>query len=235
MLKVENIHVYYGSILALQNVSLEVKQGEIVTLIGSNGAGKTTILKTISGLLRPTTGSIQFLGEQIDCKKPAEIVKMGITHCPEGRGVWPDMTVLEHLEMGAYVRSDKKEIQEDMENVYKYFPILEERKNQLAGRMSGGQQQQVAMGRALMARPKLLLLDEPSLGLAPTLVKTVGDIIKQIHQEGVSVLLVEQNAFLGLTLSDRAYVLEKGEIVLEGRSEDLLQDERVKKAYLGKS
>ncbi|PKP61748.1 ABC transporter ATP-binding protein [Candidatus Atribacteria bacterium HGW-Atribacteria-1] len=233
MLKMDNVQVYYGNIQALQNVSLEVAQGEIVTLIGANGAGKTTTLKAISGLLHSKSGKIEFLGKRIDNLTTAEIVKLGISQCPEGRGIWSDMTVLENLEMGAYVRKDKKGIKKDFEQVYAYFPVLEERKNQLAGSLSGGEQQMLAMGRALMSRPRLFLLDEPSLGLAPILVKEVADIIKKIHREGTTVLLVEQNAFLALNISNRAYVLETGKIALEGKAKDLLQDERVKKAYLG--
>jgi branched-chain amino acid transport system ATP-binding protein len=233
MLKMDNVQVYYGNIQALQNVSLEVAQGEIVTLIGANGAGKTTTLKAISGLLHPKSGKIEFLGKRIDNLTTAEIVKLGISQCPEGRGVWSDMTLLENLEMGAYVRKDKKGIKKDFEQVYAYFPVLEERKNQLAGSLSGGEQQMLAMGRALMSRPKLFLLDEPSLGLAPILVKEVADIIKKIHQEGTTILLVEQNAFLALNISNRAYVLETGKVVLEGKAKELLGDERVKKAYLG--
>ncbi|MBA7513782.1 High-affinity branched-chain amino acid transport ATP-binding protein LivF [subsurface metagenome] len=234
MLKMDNVQVYYGNIQALQNISLEVAQGEIITLIGANGAGKTTALKAISGLLHPKSGKIEFLGKRIDNLTTTKIVKLGISQCPEGRGIWPDMTLFENLEMGAYVRKDKKSIKKDFEQVYAYFPILKERKNQLAGSLSGGEQQMLAMGRALMSRPKLLLLDEPSLGLAPILVEGVADIIKKIHQEGTTVLLVEQNAFLALNISDRAYVLETGKVVLEGKAKDLLQDERVKKAYLGK-
>lgn len=234
MLKMDNVQVYYGNIQALQNISLEVAQGEIITLIGANGAGKTTALKAISGLLQPKSGKIEFLGKRIDNLTTAKIVKLGISQCPEGRGIWPEMTLFENLEMGAYVRKDKKSIKKDFEQVYAYFPILKERRNQLAGSLSGGEQQMLAMGRALMSRPKLLLLDEPSLGLAPILVKGVADIIKKIHQEGTTILLVEQNAFLALNISNRAYVLETGKVVLEGNAKELLQDERVKKAYLGK-
>jgi len=234
MLKMDNVQIYYGNVQALQNISLEVAQGEIITLIGANGAGKTTVLKAISGLLHPKSGKIEFLGKRIDNLSTAKIVKLGISQCPEERGIWPDMTLFENLEMGAYVRKDKKGIKKDFEQVYAYFPILKGRKNQLAGSLSGGEQQMLAIGRALMSRPKLLLLDEPSLGLAPILVKEVADIIKKIHQEGTTILLVEQNAFLALNISNRAYVLETGKIALEGKAKDLLQDERVKKAYLGK-
>ena len=233
MLKMDNVKVYYGNIQALQNISLEVAQGEIITLIGANGAGKTTALKAISGLLHPKSGKIEFLGKRIDNLTTTEIVKLGISQCPEGRGIWPEMTLFENLEMGTYVRKDKKSIKKDFEQVYAYFPILKERQNQLAGSLSGGEQQMLAIGRALMSRPKLLLLDEPSLGLAPILVKGVADIIKKIHQEGTTILLVEQNAFLALNISNRAYVLETGKVVLAGNAKELLQDERVKKAYLG--
>jgi len=233
MLKVENIDVYYGDIQALKGVSLEIERGEIIALIGANGAGKTTTLKTISGLLRPTSGKIEFLGERIDTLSPAAIVEAGISHCPEGRRIWPEMTVLENLEVGAYVRKDTEKVKEDFINVYEHFPILEERKKQLAGSLSGGEQQMLAIGRALMSSPKLLLLDEPSLGLAPILVKEVANIIRDIHERGVTILLVEQNAHLALHMCDRAYVLETRKISLEGRGGDLLDNEQVKKAYLG--
>jgi len=233
MLKVENICVYYGNIQALKNVSLEIKQGEIVALIGANGAGKTTTLKTISGLLRPTSGKIKFLGERIDNLSPAAVVKRGISHCPEGRRVWPEMTVLENLEIGAYVRKDKKKVREDLQNVYEHFPRLKEREKQLAGTLSGGEQQMLAIGRALMSNPKLLLLDEPSLGLAPILVEEVVNIIKDIRKGGTTIFLVEQNAYLALNMCDRAYVLETGKVILEGNGKDLLNNAQVKKAYLG--
>jgi branched-chain amino acid transport system ATP-binding protein len=232
MLKVAGIHVYYGKIQALRDVYLEVQEEEMVTLIGANGAGKTTILNTISGLIHPRCGEIDFMGKKIGGFPPAEIVKMGISQCPEGRKIWPEMTVLENLEMGAYVRQDEK-VQEDLERIYFYFPILKERSRQFAGRLSGGEQQMLAMGRALMSRPKLFLLDEPSLGLAPLMVKKTASIIKEIHREKTTVFLVEQNAFLALNMCNRGYVLETGKMVNQGKTADLLQDAQVKKAYLG--
>lgn len=235
MLKIDSISVRYGNVEALHNLSLEVREGEMVTLIGANGAGKTTTLKTLSGLLRPYSGRIEYMGRRIDGLSPAEIVKAGISQCPEGRMMWPEMTVLENLEMGAYVRRDKKTIKEDLERVYTHFPILKERSRQLAGSLSGGEQQMLAMGRALMSRPKLFLLDEPSLGLAPLLVQKTASIIKEIHQEGTTIFLVEQNAYLALKMCDRGYVLETGKVVLQGKTEDLLRDERVKRAYLGQA
>lgn len=235
MLKVDSISVRYGNIKAIHDLSFEVQEGEMVSLIGANGAGKTTTLKTLSGLLCPYSGHIEYMGRRIDGLSPAEVVKAGISHCPEGRMVWPEMTVLENLEMGAYMRRDKYKIKEDLERVYAHFPILKERTRQLAGSLSGGEQQMLAIGRALMSRPKLLLLDEPSLGLAPILVQETAGIIKEIHQEGTTILLVEQNAYLALKMSDRGYVLETGKIVFHGKTKDLLQDERVKRAYLGQA
>jgi len=214
-------------------MSLEVEQGSIVTLIGANGAGKTTTLKTISGILRPRSGSVFFKGVEISKVAPEKIVGMGISQVPEGRRVFQDMSVLENLEMGAYLRKDKKEITEDMENVFTRFPRLKERSKQLSGTLSGGEQQMLAIGRALMARPQLLLMDEPSMGLAPLLVKEIFSIIKDINDRGTTILLVEQNANMALSIADKAYVIETGEIVLQGSAEQLLKSEDVKKAYLG--
>ena len=233
MLKVKDIDVYYGAINALKKMSLEVEKGTIVTLIGANGAGKTTTLKTISGILRPRSGSVFFKNVDISKVAPEKIVGMGISQVPEGRRVFASMSVLENLEMGAYLRSDKKEIAEDMENVFVRFPRLKERRKQMAGTLSGGEQQMLAIGRALMARPELLLMDEPSMGLAPLLVKEIFTIIKDINDRGTTILLVEQNAHMALSIADKAYVIETGEIVLQGSAEELLKSEDVKKAYLG--
>ncbi len=233
MLKVKEIDVYYGAIHALKKVSIEVEQGSIVTLIGANGAGKTSTLKSISGLLRPRMGSIEFEQQDITRQAPDKIVEMGISQVPEGRRVFPDMSVLENLEMGAYLRKDKKEIEKDLDSVFIRFPRLQERKKQLAGTLSGGEQQMLAIGRALMARPKLMLMDEPSMGLAPLLVKEIFEIIKDINQRGTTILLIEQNANMALSIADKAYVIETGEIVLEGTASELLRSDEVKKAYLG--
>lgn len=233
MLRVESINVYYGAIHALKNVSLEVEAGSIVTLIGANGAGKTTTLKTISGILRARTGAIIFENQEISKLPPQAIVGLGISQVPEGRRVFPSMTVLENLEMGAYLRKDKEGIKKDLEMVFARFPRLEERKKQIAGTLSGGEQQMLAIGRALMARPRLMLLDEPSMGLAPLLVREIFDIIKDINSQGTTILLVEQNAHMALSIADKAYVLETGEIVLEGPARELMESEEVKKAYLG--
>lgn len=233
MLKVKDIDVYYGAINALKKMSLEVEKGTIVTLIGANGAGKTTTLKTISGILRPRSGSVFFKDVDISKVAPEKIVGMGISQVPEGRRVFASMSVLENLEMGAYLRTDKKEIAEDMENVFVRFPRLKERRKQMAGTLSGGEQQMLAIGRALMARPELLLMDEPSMGLAPLLVKEIFAIIKDINDRGTTILLVEQNAHMALSIADKAYVIETGEIVLQGTAEELLKSEDVKKAYLG--
>lgn len=233
MLILEDVNVYYGAIHALKGISLEVKQGEIVTLIGSNGAGKSTSLKTISGLLRPKQGKLIFNGSDITSVQPQEIVSRGISQVPEGRRVFANMTVTENLELGAYLRKDKAEIKKDMEMVYGLFPRLNERKNQLSGTLSGGEQQMLAMGRALMSRPKLLLLDEPSMGLAPILVKQIFSIIKEINDTGTTILLVEQNAHMALSIAHRAYVLETGKIVLSGEADKLASSEEVRKAYLG--
>ena len=233
MLKIDNIDVYYGAIHALKGISLEVNEGEIVTLIGANGAGKSTTLRTISGLLKPKTGSITFLGQNIAGVRAHEIVKKGISQVPEGRRVFAEMTVMENLDLGAFVRKDKAGIQQDLKHVFELFPRLEERKNQSAGTLSGGEQQMLAMGRALMSRPKLLLLDEPSMGLAPLLIKEIFNIIVDINKSGTTVLLVEQNANMALSIADRAYVLEIGTIKKTGTGADLLQDDDVRKAYLG--
>lgn len=232
MLKVDNINVYYGAIHALKGVSLTVNQGEIVTLIGANGAGKSTLLKTLSGLLKPKTGSIEFLEKSIAGNAAQSIVKHGLIHCPEGRRVFANMSVEENLELGAYLRKDN-EIKADLEKVYERFPRLLERRKQQAGTLSGGEQQMLAIGRALMARPKLLLLDEPSMGLAPLLVQEIFRIVQEINQTGTTVLLVEQNANQALKIAHRAYVLETGKIVLSGGAADLAESEEVKKAYLG--
>ena len=233
MLKIDNIDVYYGAIHALKGISLEVNEGEIVTLIGANGAGKSTTLRTISGLLKPKTGSITFLGQSIAGVRAHEIVKKGISQVPEGRRVFAEMTVMESLDLGAFVRKDKAGIQQDLKHVFELFPRLEERKNQSAGTLSGGEQQMLAMGRALMSRPKLLLLDEPSMGLAPLLIKEIFNIIVDINKSGTTVLLVEQNANMALSIANRAYVLETGRITLSGKAQDLAASEDVRKAYLG--
>jgi len=233
VLQVKEIDVYYGAIHALKHLSLEVEQGSIVTLIGANGAGKTTTLKSISGLLRPKTGSIVFKGTDINKVAPEKIVGLGISQVPEGRRVFATMTVMENLEMGAYLRKDKKGMEEDMENVFTRFPRLKERRKQLAGTLSGGEQQMLAIGRALMARPQLMLMDEPSMGLAPLLVKEIFSIIKDINERGTTILLVEQNANMALSIADKAYVIETGEIVLQGSAQELMNSPEVKKAYLG--
>ncbi|AIM16484.1 MULTISPECIES: ABC transporter ATP-binding protein [Neobacillus] len=233
MLKVNDINVYYGNIHALKGVSLEIHQGEIVTLIGANGAGKSTLLKTLSGLLKPKSGEILFENEHLAGKVPQLIVKKGISHVPEGRRVFANMSVEENLELGAYLRKDKQGIREDFEKVYQLFPRLHERRKQLSGTLSGGEQQMLAMGRALMARPRLLLLDEPSMGLAPLLVKTIFQIIEEINKTGTTILLVEQNANMALSIADRAYVIETGKIVASGRASELGQSDQIRKAYLG--
>ncbi|MFB0840555.1 ABC transporter ATP-binding protein [Paenibacillus oleatilyticus] len=233
MLNVEQIDVYYGHIQALKGVTLDVRHGEIVTLIGANGAGKSTLLKTISGLLKPNRGSIHYTGVSMNGKTAQDIVKAGISHVPEGRRVFANMSVLENLELGAYVRRDTIGIRHDLQKVFELFPRLHERRKQLAGTLSGGEQQMLAMGRALMARPKLLLLDEPSMGLAPLLVKTIFAIIEEINRNGTTVLLVEQNANLALSIATRVYVIETGSVVLSGTPEELASSEQVKMAYLG--
>ena len=233
MLKIDNIHVYYGAIHAIKGISLEVNQGEIVTLIGANGAGKSTTLRTISGLLKPKEGTIAFEGNSIGGVPAHEIVKMGISQVPEGRRIFADMTVMENLDLGAFTRSDKDGIKDDLKMVFERFPRLEERKEQQAGTLSGGEQQMLAMGRALMSRPRLLLLDEPSMGLAPLLIKEIFSIIVDINKAGTTVLLVEQNANMALSIAHRAYVLETGRITLSGEAEKLAASEEVRKAYLG--
>ena len=233
MLKIDNIHVYYGAIHALKGVSLEVHKGEIVTLIGANGAGKSTTLRTVSGLLAPKSGAITFLGENIAGMPAHEIVKHGISQVPEGRRIFAEMSVQENLELGAFTRKDKDGVAKDFDLVYRRFPRLEERRKQQAGTLSGGEQQMLAMGRALMSRPKLLLLDEPSMGLAPLLIKEIFSIIEDINREGTTVLLVEQNANMALSIAHRAYVMETGRITLQGAAKDLAASEDVRKAYLG--
>ncbi|MBW1972071.1 MAG: ABC transporter ATP-binding protein [Spirochaetes bacterium] len=233
MLEVKGLNVFYGGIHALKGASLKVEKGKIATLIGSNGAGKSTTLRTITGLVTPKNGEIKFLGSSIVGKPVHEIVKAGIAMVPEGRRVFSNLTVYENLLIGGYNRNDEKGIKDDLEWIFFIFPRLSERAKQLAGTLSGGEQQMLALGRALMSRPKLLMMDEPSLGLAPQLVVEVFEIIKKIHQEGTTILLVEQNAVAALEVADYAYVLETGKITLEGKGEDLLKDERVKKAYLG--
>lgn len=233
MLHIDNINVYYGAIHALKGISVDVTEGEIVTLIGANGAGKSTILRTISGLLRPKSGTILFEGKNLAVMAAQDIVKLGLSQVPEGRRVFANMTVLENLELGAYTRSEKAGIAADLDKIFKRFPRLLERKAQLAGTLSGGEQQMLAMGRALMSRPRLLLLDEPSMGLAPLLVKEIFSIIKEINQTGTTILLVEQNAHMALSIAHRAYVLETGRITLTGQAAELAQSEEIRKAYLG--
>ncbi|HJB82037.1 MAG TPA: ABC transporter ATP-binding protein [Candidatus Mediterraneibacter intestinavium] len=233
MLEVKDLEVYYGVIQAIKGVSFEVNQGEVIALIGANGAGKTTILHTITGLLSPKKGQVLFEGKDITKVPAHKIVSMGMAHVPEGRRVFAELSVYENLKMGAYTRKDKSEIEESLANVYKRFPRLEERKNQMAGTLSGGEQQMLAMGRALMSKPKIILMDEPSMGLSPILVNEIFDIIQAVSESGTTVLLVEQNAKKALSIADRAYVLETGNIVLEGNANDLLEDDSIKKAYLG--
>jgi branched-chain amino acid transport system ATP-binding protein len=234
MLQISHLDVYYGKARALKDVTIDIQDKEIVALLGANGAGKSTTLRTISGLLVPRTGEILFLGEKISGLAPNKIVKRGISHCPEGRRIFPDLSVYENLVMmGAYLRSDKKGVRKSLEEVYALFPKLRERRSQRGGTLSGGEQQMLAIGRALMSKPKLLLLDEPSLGLAPSAVQDLAKRIREIHELGVTVLLVEQNARMALGISDRAYILEVGKIALAGRSKNLIQVDEVKKAYLG--
>ena len=233
LLKVDNINVYYGNIHAVKDISFEVNQGEIVTLIGANGAGKSTTLKTISGLLKPKTGDILYKGSSIKGMRAHKIVEAGLAHVPEGRHVFSRMTVEENLRMGAYILKDQHKINENLEKVYAHFPRLKERWKQLAGTLSGGEQQMLATGRALMTDPKIVLMDEPSMGLSPLLVKEIFAIIEELHKSGITILLVEQNAKMALAVSDRAYVLETGTISMEGRAADLAADDRVRKAYLG--
>ena len=231
MLKIENLHVSYGGIKALRGISLEVPDGKIVTLIGANGAGKSTTLQTVSGLLRSKTGSITFLGERIDNVPAHKLVAKGLAQVPEGRRIFLQMSVMENLQMGAY--TSKGDTKDDLENVFERFPRLKERKNQIAGTLSGGEQQMLAMGRALMSRPKLMMLDEPSMGLAPILVEQIFDIIKELHKAGTTILLVEQNAEMALQVANRAYVLESGRITLTGTGAELAASDQIKKAYLG--
>lgn len=233
MLEIMDLHVHYGGIHAIKGISMKVEEGQIISLIGANGAGKSTTLRTICGLKEATRGSIKYQGKELTKLDTSEIVKLGITMVPEGRRVFSNLTVYENLLAGAYLRKDKENIKKDIEYVFDLFPRLKERITQRAGTLSGGEQQMLAIGRALMSKPKLLLFDEPSLGLAPVIVKEVFQMIKRIHKEGVTILLVEQNAFEALKLSDYSYVLETGRIVLQGTGKGLLEDERVKKAYLG--
>ncbi|MDQ0202999.1 branched-chain amino acid transport system ATP-binding protein [Pectinatus haikarae] len=233
MLKMDDINVFYGAIHAIKGISLEVDQGEIVTLIGANGAGKSTTLRTVSGLLKPKTGTISFEDKTISGQPAHKIVEYGISQVPEGRRIFANMTVMENLELGAYIRTDKNGIKSDLERVFKHFPRLAERKKQEAGTLSGGEQQMLAMGRALMSSPRLLLLDEPSMGLAPLLIKEIFEIIKDINKAGTTILLVEQNANMALSIANRAYVLETGKITLSGDAKELSASEDVRKAYLG--
>jgi branched-chain amino acid transport system ATP-binding protein len=233
MLEVENLNVHYGAIHALKGVSFHLEEGEIVALIGANGAGKSTTLNTISRLNKPTSGNIRYRGASIVETPPQDIVTKGVVQVPEGRRIFPKMSVVENLEMGAYIFSDRQQIEADIEMVFGKFPRLRERRKQLGGTLSGGEQQMLAIARGLMARPQLLLLDEPSMGLAPIIVEQIFDIIREINQQGTSILLVEQNAQMALSIADRGYVLETGKIVLEGDAGDLLEDPMVKEAYLG--
>ncbi len=232
MLKIENLKVNYGGIEAVKGISFDIKQGEIVTLIGANGAGKSTTLRTISSLVKPASGSINFLGNDITGIPAHQIVKAGITLCPEGRHIFPDMTVLENIKIGAYLRNDN--LDKDIEKVYDLFPILKERNWQLAGTLSGGEQQMLAVARGLMSNPKLMMLDEPSLGLAPLVVKDIFNVITEINKTGVTILLVEQNANMALKIADRAYVLETGRITMQGTGKELIENEKIIEAYLGK-
>lgn len=233
MLKIRDLDVFYGNIHALKGVALDVYEGEIVTLIGANGAGKTTLLRTISGLIQPLAGTIEYLGQPITGIPVQSIVKAGISHVPEGRRVFGEMSVEENLELGAYLRKNRREIRRNMERIYELFPRLYERRKQQAGTLSGGEQQMLAIGRGLMAKPKLLLLDEPSMGLAPLLVKQIFQIIKDINTAGTTILLVEQNAHMALTVAHRAYVIETGKVVMTGTASELTRSEQIKEAYLG--
>ena len=232
MLRVQDLHVYYGAIHAVKGVSLEVADGEIVTLIGANGAGKSTVLNTISGLLKPKSGTVEFMGEMIGSMPPNKVVQHGLVQCPEGRRIFARMTVEENLQMGAYTRPSS-ELAQNLEKVYELFPRLKERQKQVGGTLSGGEQQMLAMGRAMMSQPKLLMLDEPSMGLAPILVEQIFDIIRELHKAGATILLVEQNAQMALQVANRAYVLETGKITLAGSGKELLESDSIKKAYLG--
>jgi len=234
LLQARNIESYYGPIMAIKGVSLDVQEGDIVTILGANGAGKTTVLKTISGVMEPEKGTIEFMGKKIEGMAPDKIVRLGITQVPEGREVFPDLTIRENLMMGSYLRKDRDGIQKDLETVYGYFPVLKSRTSQLAGNLSGGEQQMLVIARGLMARPQILLMDEPSLGLAPFLVKDIFEIIKRINQEQkTTMLLVEQNALMALSLAHIGYVLELGRIVMEDTCEELMENEDVKEFYLG--
>jgi branched-chain amino acid transport system ATP-binding protein len=233
VLKVEGLTCRYGKVAAVRELSMDVNAGELASLIGANGAGKTTTLKSISGVLPPAAGRVTFLGEDISRATPKRILELGIAHCPEGRRVFPYMSVLENLEMGSYLRSDSAEVAEDMARLFERFPILHERRHQAAGTLSGGEQQMLAISRALMSRPKLVLFDEPSLGLAPNLVERTFEIIKSIRAQGVTVVMVEQNAYAALELSDRAYVLDQGRVIMTGTGAELLNNPHVKAAYLG--
>jgi len=233
LLELKSISAQYGHVQALKGVSLTINRGEIVTLLGANGAGKSTTLKCISGLLRPTSGSIAFEGERIDHLPPHRIIRKGITQVMEGRRLFPDLDVLENLRLGAYLTNDRQAIQQRMDRIFGYFPILKERRNQLASTFSGGEQQMLAMGRGLMASPQLFMLDEPSLGLAPILVQEVGKIIRTINRDGVTILLIEQNAQMALRLANRGYVLETGAVAIEGTSPELKSNDKIRKAYIG--
>ncbi|MCX7854383.1 MAG: ABC transporter ATP-binding protein [Anaerolineae bacterium] len=233
LLRIENLHTYYGHVHALKGINLEVEEGEIVTLIGANGAGKSTTLRTISGLVRPREGQIEFNGHVLNHVPAHRIVQMGVCHVPEGRRIFTTLTVMENLMMGAYTLKDERTIRENLQRVFDLFPRLAERKNQLGGTLSGGEQQMLTIGRALMSRPRLLLLDEPSLGLAPMLVKAIFETVREINARGTTILLVEQNARAALKIAHRAYVLETGRVVLSGPAQELMRDERVRKAYLG--
>lgn len=233
MLEIKDLQVYYGVIQAIKGISFTVNEGEIIALIGANGAGKTTILHTISGLISAKTGSVKFMDKELTKTAPHKIVQMGMAHVPEGRRIFQELSVYENLKLGAFTRKDKAEIEQSIQMVYERFPRLEERKKQIAGTLSGGEQQMLAMGRALMSKPKIILMDEPSMGLSPLLVSEIFDIIKSINESGTTVLLVEQNAKKALSIANRAYVLETGNIVLEGSAKDLMNDDSIKKAYLG--
>ncbi|HBV97618.1 MAG: amino acid ABC transporter ATPase [Peptococcaceae bacterium BICA1-7] len=235
MLEIKDLNVFYGSIHALQGVSFNVNEGEIVTLIGANGAGKSTTLRSVSGIVKAKSGEITFCGKKINSVPAHKIVRMGLSHVPEGRQIFPNLTVMENLMMGAYTRKDKNEIKSSLEEVMERFPRLGERSKQMAGTLSGGEQQMVAIGRGLMSKPSLLILDEPSMGLSPVLVDEIFSIIKKINQQGVTVLLVEQNAFMALQVANRAYVLETGRIIFSGKASDIQADPRVRQAYLGEN
>ena len=233
MLKVRDLSVQYGKIRAVRSLNIDIAAGEIVSLIGANGAGKSTTLRALSGLLKPVGGTVQFSGRDITNYSSKAIVEAGISHCPEGRQIFPRMTVMENLELGAYTRKDKSRLASDFERIFTYFPVLSERRTQLGGTLSGGEQQMLAMGRALMSKPQLLLLDEPSLGLAPLFVEKIFEIIQEINKEGMTVLLIEQNAWQALHISNRGYVLETGEVSLHGPASELLHNDHVRRAYLG--